>query len=232
VIRIAAILFAVFMFAGCEGVRVTDAQAVQLSQARSDVIAARMTTDAAARSALFQAACARLKAGMNDLDLPPAPVPPTAFVAPDGSPIMGAIEKESNDARSAEADPPAGWGAVIAATAGGLGLMVLSVLRLSPGAFGLVANIAHTILAPKATKDMRAVQAKATDVAEQAIAYGHAVTQAAKDAGLGDEVAAIQARAIDMQNAIGIRPQIKTLLERAKGGAIETPSPVPAITPA
>ena len=157
-------MLAVLLLVGCSR-QLTDAQAAQLAQGKQDVIAARACTDQAARSALFQAAGARLMAGLNDLDLPPAAVPATTLVQPTGDPVPAAVEREVQESRAAEADPPSGVLGMVAGVAGGVGLLALSVLRFSPGAFGVVANLAHAYLAPKATRDMRAVQAQATAVA-------------------------------------------------------------------
>ena len=216
--RLAVALLAVLLLAGCA--RLTDAQAAQLAQAREDVVAARMCNDQAARSALFQAAGARLMAGLNDLDLPPAAVLATALVQPTGDPVLPAVEREQQKSRAAEADPPSGVLGMVAGVAGGVGLLALSVLRFSPGAFGVVADLAHTFLAPKATRDMRAVQAQATAVAQQAVAYGAAVTEVATAAGLRPTVETIKDRFGQEQDRLGIRPQIDTLLQAFKDGKL------------
>lgn len=226
--KLALAVLAAVLLVGCGGHRLTDAQARELAQARADTEAARLVaTDNAARSALYQAAGARLMAGLADLDLPAPTVPVAALVTPAGEPILAAVEEERSAATESEGDPPSGWLAAAAGVAGGVGLMALSVLRFSPGAFGLLANLAHTVLAPKATRDMRAAQAKAMDVAHEAVAYGHTLAQAATAAGHGPLVLAAQAEAARIQDRLGIRPQVQTILAAVKARAA-SPSPPPA----
>jgi hypothetical protein len=211
-------------FAGCA--RLTDAQAASLAQGRADVEAARASNEAGVRSALFEAAGARLMAGTTNLDLPAPTTSVPALVATDGTANADAVKAEVAAAHADEKDPPSGWGGVIAGIAGGLGLAALSVLRFSPGAFGLVANLAHTVLAPKATKDMRAVQAKAMDVAREAVDYGQALTEAAKAAGLGTAVDALQDDAARIQDKLGIRPEVQTMLAAVKARRASGPQPL------
>lgn len=223
--RLPLALLAVLLLSGCAGQRtLTEAQAAELAQARADVAAARAVAvddsdpegDAKARAALYRAAAARLMAGLADVDLPPPATPPARLVDPAGAPLLPAVEAEEQAATaSEEAPPPSAWGATLA-WAGGVGLLVLGVLRTSPGAFGLLANLAHAALAPKATRDMRAAQAKAMEVAQEAIAYGHTVTEAARAAGLGPTVNKLQEDAGAVQDRLGIRPQVQTLLAQAK----------------
>jgi len=232
-VKLALVILAAVLLVGCEGYRVTDAQAAELAQARADTQAARLVaTDNAARSALYQAAGARLMAGLADLDLPPPVVPVAALVTPAGEPVLPAVEEERSAATESEGDPPSGWLAAAAGVAGGIGLMALSVLRFSPGAFGLVANLAHTMLAPKATRDMRAAQAQAMGVAEEAVAYGHTLAQAATAAGHGSIVLGVQAEAARIQDRLGIRPQVRTILAAVKARAASPPVPPAQDAPA
>jgi hypothetical protein len=221
------LLIAFFFLVGCDTVRLTQEQAKQLSQAKADTEAARLCTDLDARSALFQAVGARLMSGLADVDLPPPFTPASALVDPAGQPT-GLVHGELEAAKAAEEAPPSGWLNLALGAAGGLALTVLSVLRFSPGAFGLVANLAHTVLAPKATREMRAVQVKATAVAEQAIQYGHQVTEVAKAAGLGPTVIAIQEEAIKVQDKLGLRPQVQAILAGVKAQRASGPQQVPA----
>lgn len=209
---------------GCAGVRLTDAQAAQLSQAKADTQAARATTDEAARATLFQAVGSRVLAGLAEVDLPAPETPASALVAPDGTPVAGAVAAEFQASQAAEASPPPGRLSLALGAVGGLGLAALSVLRLSPGAFGAVANIAHTLLAPKATREMRKIEKQAVVVAQQAVQYGHTVTEVAKAAGLGPAVLSLQEDAGAVQDELGIREQIKTLLALAKQRATPTMS--------
>ena len=226
-----AVLVCLVLLAGCKTVRLTEAQAVQVAQARADGQAAVATTDAAARSALLGAMASRLFAGTDNLDLPAPETAPDALVEASGAPVPAAVEREATAAKAAANDPPAGLLGLIAGTAGGIGLAALGVLRFSPGAFGLVANAAHALLAPKATKDMRQAQATALDVAHQAIAYGHAVTAIATDAGAGDQVRQVQATAAHIQDRLGLRDSVDAILSALKDGklpALYTPPGPPA----
>ena len=211
-------MLAMLALAGCQ--RITDAQAVQLAQGKADVVAARATTDAAARSALINAAASRLMAGLADVDLPPPAHPATSFVDAAGVPVEAAISQEQQEAQAAEKDPPSGFWKLAAGIAGGAGLVALSILRFSPGAFGVVADLAQTFLAPKATRDMRAAQAQAMDIAQQAIAYGHTVTQVAESAGLKPTMETIKDRFSEEQDKLGIKPQIDALLQAFKDGKL------------
>lgn len=212
--RFIIIVCALLACVGCT--RLTDAQALQLSQARADATAAQSTSDGAARATLYQAAGCRLLAGLNDAELPPPIVAPSMLVNGSDMPIAAAVEQESHDAKAAQDDPPSGWVAVAAGIAGGLGLTALSILRFSPGAFGVVADLAHAWLAPKATKDMRAVQIQAVDVAREAVAYGQQVTAMATAAGLGERVEDIKSQAARIQNQLGLREPIQALLASVK----------------
>lgn len=209
-------LVAVVLFLASCGTRLTDAQAAQLSQAKADVEAAALTTDYEARSTLLTAAHNRLLAGLENLDLPAPQTPVEALVEKDGTPVLPAVEREREESRAAAESPPAGLSGLIWGGIGGVGLAALGLLRFSPGTFGLVANLAHNYLAPKATREMRDAQARATEVAEQAIAYGHQVTEAAKAAGLAPTVEVIQADMAKVQDKLGIRPQVQTILKRVK----------------
>jgi hypothetical protein len=204
----------VLLLTGC-GVRLTDEQTSQLSQAKADVEASRLTVDADARSDLLQAAGARLMAGLADVDLPPPYVTPAQLVDPAGQPTA-LVPAELKASKAAEEAPPSGWLNLALGGAGGLALMALSVLRFSPGAFGVVAQLAHTLLAPKATREMREVQVKSTVIAEQAIQYGHQITEIAKAAGLEPTVLRIQEGAIKVQDDLGIRPQLQAILAGVK----------------
>jgi hypothetical protein len=213
--RIALALVVAFALAGC-GVRLTDAQAGQLSQAKADAQAAAACTDAQARAVLLTAAHNRLLAGLADLDLPPPVTAPAELVTPDGVPVLPKVEAEARAAKAAADDPPAGMLGVVLGGVGGVALAALGVLRFSPGAFGMVANLAHAYLAPRATRDMRAAQAKAAEVAEQAVVYGHTLAQAAKANGLGDAVEEINAKSAAVQDRLGIRPQVAAILAAVK----------------
>lgn len=221
-----AAMVALVAMTGCAP-RPTDAQAEQLAQARADIIAARLCADADARSMLYRAAGARLMAGLANLDLPAPLTSASAMVASDGTPDVAKVQDESDKAKEAEADPPAGFMGAILASAGGIALAALTYLRFSPGAFGLLANLAHGLLAPRATRDMRAAQAKAMDVAEQAVAYGHAVTEAAHAAGLKTTVDSIQASAGEAQDRLGIRPQVQAILAGVKRNRARRAATVP-----
>jgi len=202
---------------GC-GTRLTDAQAKELAQAKADAAAAAACNDAAARNALFAACGYRVSAATAHLDLPEPMTLAAVLVQSDGTPNMPAVEQEVAAAKAAAEDPPSGMLGLILGGVGGVGLFALGILRSSPGAFGLVANVAHSILAPRATKDMRAAQAKAQDVADAAVAYGHAVTAAAIAAGLGDTVKQIQQQAAAGQDKLGIRPLVDAILAKYKTG--------------
>jgi hypothetical protein len=89
--------------------------------------------------------------------------------------------------------------------------------------FGLVANLAHGVLAPKATRDMRATQAKATEVARQAVTYGHAVATLAEANGLKSDVEKIKDQAQRLNRALGLEEPIRSLLASVKGPASSTP---------
>lgn len=214
-------LLTLLVLAGCDGsIRVTQEQANELAQSKADVEASRSTSDAAARSALLQAAGARLMAGLANVDLPAPKTPAAAMVQQDGTPIIPMIEQESRAAHEAEKDPPVGFWGMVAAGAGGVGLLALSILRFSPGAFGVVADLAHTYLAPKATKQMRAAQQEATAIAQQAVAYGHAVTQVAEAAGLKPSIEAVKTQFSEQQDRIGIKDQVDTILAAFKAGKL------------
>jgi hypothetical protein len=230
VIRFLALALA-FLLCGCAGVvRLTEDQAKQLAQADADAKAAALMADASASLDALRASAHRVLAACANLTLPPPETPPEAMVEPSGAPILASLAAEVTAAKAAADDPPSGLLGVIAGAAGGLGLAVLAALRFSPGAFGLVANLAHAFLAPKATRDMREAQARAQDVARQAIAYGHAVTTIAKDAGLGDQVHRVQATAGIVQDHLGIRPQVEVILAAVKAGAVPAIYTPPATT--
>lgn len=230
--RFVLVTLAALFLTGC-GVRLTDAQAQQFAQAKADAAAAARCADAEARSALLTAAHNRLLAGMADLDLPPAAVPAEELVEPDGAPVLPKVEAEVQAAQAAAEDPPSGFLGMVLGGVGGVALAALGVLRFSPGAFGMVANLAHTFLAPRATKDMRAAQAKATEVAEVAVAYGHTLAREAKAAGLGSKVEELNAKAAQAQDRLGIRSQVDAILAAVKArqaGAVPVASPVPVGT--
>jgi len=214
-VKLIALSCLCFLLVGC-ATRLTDEQISQLSQGKADIEAARLTVDAEAFQKLMKAAAARVMAALANLELPVPATPVSTLVEKNGNPIPLAVEAESKAADAAEETPPSGLWGMLAAGAGGVGLLALSVLRFSPGAFGLVANLAHTILAPKATKEMREVQVKATAVAEQAIQYGHQVTEAAKAAGLKPTVDLIQEEAGKVQDRLGIRSQVQAILAGVK----------------
>jgi hypothetical protein len=226
-VRPALVLLAALLLVGC-GRQITDAQAAQLSQARADAQAAARCADADARSALMLAAHNRLLAGLANLDLPAPARAPESLVTPEGAPIAAAVEAEAQEAKAAAEDPPSGMLGAILGGVGGVALLALSYLRFSPGAFGMVANLAHAYLAPKATRDMRAAQAKATEVAEVAIAYGHTLAQEAKAAGMKDLVDDVNARAAQAQDRLGLRPQVEAILAAVKARGAPVASPPPA----
>lgn len=215
----------VLSHAGCaSGVRLTDDQAKEIAQAKADLAAARDMVrfaealgeaGAVIRDKLYLAAAHRFDAGTANVELP-APEKPAAALVTASGPNEALIEQESQDAKaSAGNPPPSPWGMALG-IAGGVGLAALSVLRFSPGLFGAAANIAHTFLAPKATREMREAEQKAHAVAQQAVAYGHAVTQMAKDAGMGDTVRQVQDKFAKAQDALGIREQIDAILAAHK----------------
>lgn len=208
----------VLVIGGCT--RLSDGQAAQLAQARADVEASRMTADAAARSTLLNAAACRLMAGIADLDLPAPETPVSALLAQDGTPDPVNVPAEARAAQASENKPPRGTLGLVLAGIGGVALAALSVIRLSPGAFGTVADLAHQFLAPKATRAVRAASMKSLEVAKEAVAYGRTVTLAAEAAGLGPTVLAIQSEAAKGQDRLGIRAELKTILAgvKAKGG--------------
>ena len=185
-IRLALFLALALFLGGC-GVRLTDEQAAQLGQAAANMAAADAVEKAApaapdpaaherAAAVLREAALARVSAAIANLDGLPEPEKPASVLAPAGIPDQAKVAKEVEDAKAAKGDPPSGMLGMILGGVGGVGLLALSVLRFSPGAFGLVANLAHGILAPQATRDMRQAQAKAMDIARTAVEYGQAVT--------------------------------------------------------
>lgn len=208
-----------FLLVGCPA-RLTDEQAAQLAQGKADIEAARITVDAEAFQKLMRAAAARVMAALANLELPAPATPVSDLVEKSGQPIPVAIEAESKAAAAAEETPPVGIWGMIAAGAGGVGLLALSVLRFSPGAFGMVASLAHTILAPKATKEMREAERSAVVIAHQAVAYGHAVGELAEAAGLKPSVEAVKTQFSDAQDALGIRPQVDTILQAFKDGKL------------
>jgi len=213
------IILLCFLLTGC-ATRLTDEQITQLSQGKADIEAARLTVDAEAFQALMKAGAARVMAALANLELPIPATPVSDLVEKNGNPIPVAIEAESKAAAAAEETPPSGLWGMIAAGAGGVGLLALSVLRFSPGAFGLVANLAHTFLAPKATKEMRAAEREAVAITHQAVAYGHAVTTLAETAGLKPSVEAVKTQFSEAQDALGIRDQMGTILQAFKDGKL------------
>jgi len=236
--RAAAILVALaaVSLGGC--VRMTDGQAAQAAQAKANMAAAGAIDKAAptaedpgayrhAAAVLREAALARMSAAMANLDLP-APETGPDILAPAGVPAAPAITAESHAAAVAASDPPSGMLGMVLGCIGGVGLLAVGVLRHSPGAFGLLANLAHTVMAPKATKDMRAAQAKAADIADQAIAYGHAVTATAVAHGLGDKVEAVKAQAAQIQDRLGIRDHVAVILAKHKAGGSGIRPAIPA----
>ncbi len=200
---------------GC-GTRLTDGQAEQLAQARADVVAARTSTDQAASYELLQASAARQMAAVADLSLPEPMTPVSALVAADGAPHMAAIASERKAADAAEIDPPSGWAGAVLAWAGGAGLLVLGAMRLSPGIFGAVSDLAYGYLAPLANRQIRQRQQQATVVAEHAVAYGAAITATATAAGLGPQVEMIKDSAAETQDRLGIRDQVQAILASLK----------------
>ena len=218
---VAVILMSVLLISclsGCSGPRLTDAQAAELAQARANTCAARRASDVDAANTLTRAACARSMAAIADLELPDPATPDTALVATDGTPHADVIHAESVAADASEKHPPEGnhaW-----AWVGGAGLLALGVLRLSPGLFGGVANLAYAYLAPLATRQMRERQQQGALIAEHAIAYGAAVTATATAAGLGEQVERIKVVAAVAQDRLGIRDQVQAILASFKTQAV------------
>lgn len=204
----------VMCVAGC-GTRITPDQASHLSQARADVQASReQTVDQPTAVKLLAAAGARTMAATENLDLPAPQTPPAVLIVPP------APEQEMRAAQAAEKDPPVGMLGYIAAGVGGVGLAALGALRFMPGTFGVVADLAHNWLAPKATKQMRDVEQQSFAVAQQAVAYGHAVSTLAEQAGLGDKVEQLKSTFSDAQDKLGVKPQIDALLAAFKTGKL------------
>ena len=209
------------LLGGCA--RLSPEQAAQLSQARANARASALTADQAARSTLAAAVAARLEAATANLDLPAPQRSPESLV-PAGSPDQAAIDAESRDAAADKDNPPAGVLGWVLGGVGSAALLALGVLRSSPGAFGLLANLAHTALAPRATREMRAIQVQAGTIAERAVAYGHSIATLAEANGLAEQVEALKSEAASEQDALGIRPQIATILAAIKAGHA-APSP-------
>jgi len=203
--------------AGCAA-RITEEQAQQLAQGKADVEAARLTSDQEAFQKLIKSAAARFMSAVANMQLPAPATKVDDLVGKDGTPVLPAVEREVIAAAAAEETPPVGFWGLVAAGAGGAGLLALSVLRFSPGVFGAVASIAHTLLAPQATKEMREAERKATVLAQQAVAYGHAVTEVAEAAGLKPSVEAVKTKFSEEQDALGIRTQMCTILQAFKDG--------------
>ena len=218
-VSIATVILMVVVFISCLtgcGTRLTDGQAAQLAQARADIQAGRSTSDATAANDLLHAAAARTMSAVADLSLPEPLTAPSALIAKDGAPDSAAIKVEHERAAAAEQDPPSGWAGTVLAWAGGAGLLVLGAMRFSPGIFGVVADLAHQFLAPLATRQMRERQVQGAQIAEQAVAYGAAVTDAARAAGLGEEIRDIQVAAAEVQDRLGIREQTRAILAQFK----------------
>jgi len=204
----------VMCIAGC-GTRITPEQAAQLSQGRADVEASRTPNiDPVDASRLASAAGSRLMAGTAGLDLPEPEIPVTALVVPPQP------EQEMRAAHASEVDPPPGMLGYIAGGVAGVGLAALGALRFMPGTFGVVADLAHNWLAPKATKQMREVEQQSFAVAQQAVAYGHAVSTLAEQAGLGDKVEQLKTTFGEAQDKLGVKPQIDALLAAFKTGKL------------
>jgi hypothetical protein len=225
----ALLIAAVLFLASCaSGTRLTDAQAKEIAQAKANLEAARAMEqfvtalgDAGVviRDRLYQAAAHRFDAATANVELPAPATPAAALVGPAG-PNEPVITKEAEDAKvSAGNPPPSQWG-MIGGIAGGVGLAALGLLRFSPGVFGGVAQLAHTFLAPKATREMRAVEKQSVAVAQQAVAYGHAVTQVAKQAGMESEVERVKDAFGKAQDQLGVREQIDAILSAYKAGKL------------
>ncbi len=207
---------------GCSflGHRISDEQAEQLAQGKADVEASRLVEveDPAAAALLRQAAAARLMAAIANFTALPAPMTPVALLVDTATnkPIPEAIEAEHKAADAAEVDPPVGQTGKLLAGIAGIGLTALLILRTSPGAFGLFADLAYKIAAPLASKEARKVEKKAVVIAENAVAYGAALTKTAREAGLGEQVNEIQVAAGQVQDSLGIREQTKAILAAFK----------------
>jgi len=202
----------ILLLVGCGAI--TRAQADQLAQGRADVEASRKTTQPEAKQTLQQAAESRFMAGTANMELPPPAYPADSLVSPAGEPVAATIQQERGEAKAAEESPPGGLGW---RTVGGIALSVcvtaLSLLRLSPGAFGTIAGLAHSILAPKQVKEAKAA---VQSVLGQSVAYGYELVQLANSAGLAPQVEAIKGRFAAEQERLGIRAQVNALLRADK----------------
>lgn len=216
-ILLLALVVAGCLFSSCA--RFTDEQAAQLSQGKSDVVAARSTSDQSARNALYAAAGARLMAGVFDVDLPPPAVSPQELVAADFTPIQPAVDREVQESRAAEKDPPAGGGAWAWVGAGGLAL--LGLIRFTPGVSGMAADLAYNLLAPKMSRE---VDRKAHELYQHGAAvvqYGVEMAHVA-EAVAPDQAKLVQDKAIAIQAKLGIADTVKALVEAAKARAKAT----------
>lgn len=211
------------LLAGC-GTRLTDGQSAQLAQAKADIQASRSTAAAAASNDLLHAAAARTMSAVADLTLPEPLTPASVLVGADGTAHTDTIAIEHTAAAAAEQDPPSGWAGTVLAWAGGAGLVLLGAMRLSPGLFGAVSDLAYGYLAPLANRRIRQRQQQATQIAEQAVAYGAAVAATATAAGLGEQVEAIKTAAADTQDRLGIRDQVQAILDSFKTQAGPIPT--------
>jgi hypothetical protein len=213
------ILLLAVVVAGCllsSCTRITEEQGKQLAQAKADVEAARQVEDQEARNALYASASSRLMAGLFDVELPP-PFVPAATLARD--PV--AVQTEVKESMAAEKDPPSGTGTAWAWIAGG-GLAALGLLRFVPGAGGMVANLAYSYFASKVDKDVDRKAHQLYQHGAAVVQYGVEMAHVA-EAVAPAEAAAIQERAIEIQQKLGLKETIEQLVVAAKASAQKMP---------
>lgn len=214
---------AAVLFSSCSDVRLSESQARELSQAKENVAASRMSTDAASRSALLTAAGSRLMAGLFDVELPEPYTEAKQLVmdgvvdAPDGAntPVVvlsPAGKAEVKDAHEAEKSPPEGSVGWVGWLTGGA-LLVAGAIKLAfPGP---LANIAYGLLASRAQRETDRKAHLLYQHGAEVLRYGVEMAKVAEEA-FPSQADAIQRKRSAVQDLLGVQPVVNELLEKAK----------------
>lgn len=205
-----ACVMAGFLFSSCA--RLSDGQAQALSEAAAGaavILDDQLwgSLDPTSRERIAHGVAGFIKGATQQAELPP-PVFVPAKIAADPIPFEDAGAKS---ARSPETGYGAGvWGAV-----GAGGLALLGLLRFVPGAGGLVANLAYAYIAPKVDRitDRKAHQLYQHGAA--VVEYGVQMANIA-EATAPAVAAEVQARAVAIQDRLGIRQVVVDLVAAAK----------------
>lgn len=220
-----ACVMAGFLFSSCT--RLSDGQAQALAEAKAGAAVILDddlwgSLDPTSRDRIAHGVAGFIAGSTQEADLPP-PAFEAPRIAADPIPFEGAGTKS---ARSPESGVGAGvWGMV-----GAGGLALLGLLRFVPGAGGMVANLAYAYIAPKVDRitDRKAHQLYQHGAA--VVEYGVQMANIA-EATAPAVAAEVQARAMAIQDRLGIREVVVDLVAAAKARSASDQPPLPAPAP-